>query len=181
MSLSPQRQVPRSLLLCAAQSMICVVNAVVVSLIAVAGTLLGSFSTYVFQRRTALHVESAARHERLREERLVVCGAFAAAVTEVKRAVISAWFRRDVHDDEWRAAMTDADRMGAATEAAQIRLLLVIDDAELRRLADAVSAQIGVIRGAADKAELEAREVEFATARSAFITAARQMMGDRAW
>lgn len=157
--------------------MIWVVSAVLVSLIAVAGTLLGSFSTYVFQRRTALHAESSARSERLRQERLVACGAFAAAVTEVKRAVITAWFRRDVRDDEWRAAMTDADRMGAAAEAAQIRMLLVTDDADLRRLADDVSAQIEVIRAAADSTELEAREVEFASARSAFITAARQVVG----
>jgi hypothetical protein len=157
--------------------MICAVDAVLVSLIAVAGTLLGSFSTYVFQRRTALHVEGAARRERLRQDRLLACGTFAAAVTEVKRAVITAWFRRNVRDDEWREAMTEADRMGAAAEGAHIRMLLLIDDADLRRLADAVSAQIGAIRIVADKAELEAREAEFASAREAFITAARQVVG----
>jgi len=134
-----------------ATSIIGEVSAVLVSLIAVAGTLLGSFSTYVFQRRTALHAEAAARRERLRQDRLSACGAFAAAVTDVKRAVITAWFRRDARDDEWRAAMTEADRMGAAAEGAQIRMLLLIDDANLRRLADEVSAHIDIIRGAGDK------------------------------
>src|SRR5689334_11325211 len=89
-------------------------SAVLVSLIAVAGTLLGSLSTYLFQRRTALHTERVTREERLRQDRLAACGTFAAVITEVKRAVITAWFRRDEHDDEWRAAMTEADRMGAA-------------------------------------------------------------------
>lgn len=152
-------------------------SAVLVSLIAVAGTLLGSLSTYVFQRRTAIHAERIAREERLRQDRLAACGAFAAAITEVKRAVITAWFRRKEHDDEWRAAMTEADRMGAAAEAAHLRLSLLTDDADLRRSADAVSTQIAVLRTATSKAELEDREAEFATARETFITAARRAVG----
>jgi membrane protein YqaA with SNARE-associated domain len=70
-------------------------SAVLVSLIAVAGTLLGSLTTYLFQRQTARHTEATARAERLRQDRRVACGDFIAAVTEVKRAVITAWFRRD--------------------------------------------------------------------------------------
>lgn len=151
-------------------------NTILVSLIAVAGTLLGSLSTYLFQRRTALHTEAAARQERLRQERLVACAEFAAAVTEVKRAVITAWFRRNVKDDEWRAAMTEADRMGAAAESAQIRMLLLIEDENVRRRADELSAYISVVRASADKTELEAREVEFATRQLAFIAAARQLI-----
>src|SRR5690242_21844969 len=65
-------------------------SAVLVSLIAVAGTLLGSLSTYLFQRRTALHTERVTREERLRQDRLAACGTFAAVITEVKRAVITA-------------------------------------------------------------------------------------------
>jgi hypothetical protein len=45
---------------------------------------------------------------------------------------------------------------------------------DLRRLADAVSAQIVVLRAAADKAELEGHEAEFAAAREVFIGAARR-------
>jgi hypothetical protein len=149
-------------------------SAVLASLIAVAGTLLGSLSTYLFQRRTALHAEAVARTERLRQDRLAACGSYAAAVTEVKRAVITAWFRRDVRDDEWREAMTEADRLGAAAEGAYVRMLLLTDDADLRRLADAVFAQIAVLRAAADKAELEGHEAEFAAANEAFIGAARR-------
>ena len=79
-------------------------NAVLVSLVAVAGTLLGSLSTYLFQRRIAMHAEAVARNERLRQDRLAACGTFAAAITDVKRAVITAWSRRNDHDEEWQAA-----------------------------------------------------------------------------
>ena len=151
-------------------------SAVLVSLIAVAGTLLGSFSTYLFQRRTALHAEAVARNERLRQDRLAACGTFAAAITEVKRAVITAWFRRDIQDDEWRAAMTEADRLGAAAEGALVRMLLVIDDDDLQRSADIVSAQVAVLRASADKDELEGHEAEFAAARKAFIGATRRIV-----
>lgn len=155
--------------------MINAMDSVLVSLIAVAGTLLGSATTYLFQRRTAARTEAIARQERLRQDRLVACGDFAAAVTEVKRAVITAWFRRDVEDDAWQAAMTDADRMGAIVEGTQIRMLLLIDDDSVRRAADELSSYISVLRTAEDKTGLETREAEFARRMLAFITAARRL------
>jgi len=69
--------------------------------------------------------------------------------------------------------MTEADRLAAAAEGAYVRMLLLTDDADLRRLADAVFAQIALLRAAADKAELEGHE-EFAAANEAFIGAARR-------
>jgi hypothetical protein len=150
-------------------------SAVLVSLIAVAGTLLGSFSTYLFQRRTARHTELVARAERLRQDRLAACGAYAEAITDVKRAVISAWFRREERDEQWRTAMTEADRLGAAAEGAMIRMLLLVDDHELQVAAQAVAAQIGGIRGTRSIDELKAAEVAFADTRSAFITEARRL------
>ena len=69
-------------------------DAVMTSLIAVAGTLLGSLLTYLFQRRTALRTEAAARSERLRQEQLAACAGFAGAITELKRAVMASWFKR---------------------------------------------------------------------------------------
>jgi hypothetical protein len=152
-------------------------TSVLVSLIAVAGTLLGSATTYLFQRRTAAHAEALARRERRRQDRLVACGDFAAAVTEVKRAVITAWFRRDVKDDDWRAAMTEGDRMGAVAEGTQIRMLLLIEDDSVRRLADELFSYIDVLRAADDKTELEAHEAEFADRRLALITAVRKLTG----
>lgn len=138
--------------------MVAPVNSVLVSLIAVAGTL-----------------EAVGRRERLRQDRLVACGDFAAAATEVKRAVITAWFRRDARDEQWRAAMTEADRMGAVAEGAQIRVLLLIEDDNVRRAADELSSYIGVLRAAEGRTELQSCEAEFARKRLAFISAARRL------
>jgi hypothetical protein len=55
-------------------------GAALASVIAVAGTLLGSVVTHVLQRRTAGHAERFARDERLRQERLTVYSVFAEAV-----------------------------------------------------------------------------------------------------
>jgi membrane protein YqaA with SNARE-associated domain len=49
------------------------VDVLFASMIAVAGTLLGSTTTYIFQRLTAGRAEEFARNERLRQERLVAC------------------------------------------------------------------------------------------------------------
>ena len=68
------------------------VSAVVASLIAVAGTLLGASSTYWFQQRAAQRAEITARQERLRQDQLAACSAFAAAVTDLRRALIAVWF-----------------------------------------------------------------------------------------
>lgn len=147
-------------------------SAVLVSLIAVAGTLLGSFSTYLFQRRTALHAESVARSERLRQEQLAVCGGFATAISELKRAVIASWFRRNGDAAALHKALAESDRFGAAAESTWFRMLLVIDDAEVRELADIAFKGVGRIGEASDRAELKVREREFETAVLVFITAA---------
>jgi hypothetical protein len=53
------------------------VNAVIIAVIGVAATLLGSFSTYLFQTRTAERTEAFARDERLRQEQLTASSAYA--------------------------------------------------------------------------------------------------------
>ena len=50
--------------------------------------------------------------------------------------------------------------MGATAEGAHLRPSLLTDDPDLHRSADAVSAQIAVLRAATDKAQLEDREAE---------------------
>ena len=60
------------------------VNALLAGLIGVAATLLGSFTTYLFQSRTAERAQSFERDERLRYEQLNACSAFASALTETQ-------------------------------------------------------------------------------------------------
>ncbi|MDQ4033704.1 MAG: hypothetical protein M3332_16240 [Actinomycetota bacterium] len=52
-------------------------------MIAVAGTLLGSIVTYVFQRVNAGRAERFARQEPLRQERIATYSGFAGAITEL--------------------------------------------------------------------------------------------------
>jgi hypothetical protein len=117
------------------------VNAALASLIAVAGTLLGSLITYRFQRLSTDRAEAFARDERLREERLATYSAFAGAISDLRRAVITLWFRqRDKAEErEIAAAWVEADRLGAAAAHARFRVQLVAEDADLVALADAAS------------------------------------------
>jgi len=127
------------------------------SVIAVAGTLLGSIVTYVFQRVNAGRAERFAREERLRQERIATYSGFAGAITELRRGVISLWFvrqRDDAPRPELYAARTEADRLGAAADHARFRVQLLAEDPDLVALADAAFEPIGAIHHAADRAEL---------------------------
>lgn len=153
-------------------------SAVAASLIAVAGTLLGSFSTFWFQQK-------AARQERLRQDQLGVCSEFAAAVSDLRRAVVAVWFRKrrkdrpdaDAHAvTDYHLAYAEADRLGAVAESAKFRMLLVIDDSGLHSLAEAVSRHIGTVQHAQDKDEVEKLDTEFAAHLAAFVSAAARLL-----
>jgi hypothetical protein len=163
------------------------VSAVVASLIAVAGTLLGSSSTYWFQQKVAQQAEATARGERLRQDRLAACSEFAAAVTDLRNAMIAVWFREGRKDrtvaDKDRVATDDrmtyaeVDRLGAVALGAKFRMLLVLDDPGLRELADDVFRRIDAIQYAADKAELETLRAKFEAHISAFVATAAKLLG----
>jgi hypothetical protein len=163
------------------------VSAVVASLIAVAGTLLGSSSTYWFQQKVTVRAEATARGERLRQDRLAACSEFAAAVTDLRNAMIAVWFRagwkdrvvadkdRAVADD--RMAYAEVDRLGAVAIGAKFRMLLMLDDPGLRELADDVFRQMDAIQSAADKAELETLRAKSEVHLLAFVTTAAKLLG----
>src|SRR5687767_9276971 len=132
-----------------------IVDSAVVSVIAVVGTLLGSVVTFAFQRASAQRAERSARDERLRQERLASYSAFAGAMSELRRGVISLWFdRRDEADGpELIAAYAESDRLGAAANHARFRVRLLVEDPRLRELADAAFEPIGALRHAADLTE----------------------------
>jgi hypothetical protein len=161
------------------------VSAVAASLIAVAGTLLGSFSTYWFQQKAARRSEIDARQGRLRQDRLTACSEFAAAVSNLRSSVIAVWFRknrkdRQAADDEavadYHMAYAEADRLGAVADTAKFRMLLVIDDPELRELADAALRQVGAVMAARDKAEVEKLDAEFEAHTAVFVATAARLL-----
>ena len=112
--------------------------------IGVAATLLGSFTTYLFQSRTAERFQGHEREERLRQEQLDAC---ATAMTELKRSLVTLWFyrQRDARTADYLAARIEGDRLGASAEAARFRLQLVTGDPRLVRLADAAFTAVGAI------------------------------------
>ncbi|MER5730702.1 hypothetical protein ABT084_20615 [Streptomyces sp. NPDC002138] len=148
-------------------------TAVLVSLIAVAGTLLGSFSTFLFQQRTARRAEAVAAAERRRQERLTAYSDFAAALTELRRAVVTVWLRRE-DPAARKEAHAEADRLGALAGAALFRMRLVSGRPE--PLADAAFALIDPLSEAADLPDLKTRETAFETALSAFIASAAERL-----
>ena len=148
-------------------------NAVVIAVIGVAATLLGSFSTYLFQTRTAERAEAFARDERLRQEQLTACSAYAGSLSELKQGLIRIWFHReDPSGSAWKEARAEGDRLGAAAEAARFRVQLVSGDSQLMGLADSAFSALGAIRTAPDIDELREIEEKFENAVKEFIAAA---------
>ena len=140
-------------------------------LIAVLGTLLGSTTSFLFQRRSADRAEEFARAERLRQERLTAYSAYAGAVTELKRGIIGLWYRRQDTPGgaERLKARAECDQLGAAAEQAQFRMRLISEDPALAALADAAFATIGAIDRATDNDQLAEREAQCMEALNAFI------------
>ena len=149
-------------------------DALLTGLIGVAATLLGSFTTYLFQSRSAERAQAFARDERRRQEQADACAAYAAAVTELKRGLITFWFRRRENPDgrATREARAEGDRLGAAAETARFRVQLLSGDPELMNLADAAFAVAGTITSAPGRTELRTVEDQFEAAIKAFISAA---------
>lgn len=148
-------------------------NAVLTGVIGVAATLLGSFSTYLFQSRTAERAEVFARDERLRQEQLIACSAYAGSLTDLKRGLITLWFQRTQEGEPaWKEARTQADQLGASAEAARFRVELVSGDSQLMMLADAAFATLGAIRTASDRTEVVEVEKQFEGAVKEFVVAA---------
>ena len=148
-------------------------NAVLTGVIGVAATLLGSCSTYLFQSRTARRAEVFARDERLRQEQLIACSAYAASLTGLKRGLTGLWFQRDQEGEPaWKQAHGEADQLGAAAEAARFRVQLVTGDSRLIMLADSAFAALGAIRTASDRTEVAEVEKQFEGALKEFVIAA---------
>jgi hypothetical protein len=148
-------------------------SAVLTGVIAVAATLLGSFSTYLFQSRTAERAEAFARDERLRQEQLIACSAYAASLTDLKRGLISLWFLREEEGEPaWQEARTEADQLSASAEAAQFRLELVSGDSQLMTLAGSARTALHPIRTASDRTQLVEIEKQFDGAVKEFVVTA---------
>jgi hypothetical protein len=154
------------------------VNALLTGLIGVVATLLGSFTTYLFQSRSAERSQAFEREERRRQEQVDACSAFASAMAELKRGLVTLWFyrQRDPAGADYLAARIEGDRLGAGAEAARFRVQLVSGDPHLGTLADAAFTAVGAMSGSSDRDELRERENQFEAAVTAFILAAASQL-----
>jgi hypothetical protein len=154
------------------------VNVLLAGLVGVAATLLGSFTTYIFQSRTAERAQAFERDERLRYEQVNTCSAFASAMTELKRGLITLWFyhQRDAAGADYLASRIECDRLGASAEAARFRVKLVSGDPEVEMLADAAFSAVGALSSSPDRDELRERENHFEAAVTTFIHAAARQL-----
>jgi hypothetical protein len=108
-------------------------TAVLTSLTAILGTLLGALATHVFQRSANRQARDFAARQQLRADRMAAYSDFAGAIAEYRRGQLDRWHRR--HEDPESPAAFDARaesyRLRAAAQHALFRVELVAGDTHL--------------------------------------------------
>ncbi len=147
--------------------------AAVAAIIAVAGTLLGSALTYIFQLRASQQAEASAFQRELRAERTSAYSAFLAAVTEWKNAQID-WYshRNDSGGDIRQAARIESYRLKGVAQAALSRVQLVAGDRALVIAADQAFELTRPIHDAQNGDELQEKAGRAEQAVNSFIALA---------
>ncbi|MFD4556648.1 hypothetical protein ACFWP5_20440 [Streptomyces sp. NPDC058469] len=139
------------------------------SLVAVAGTLLGSGVTFLFQRRTADRAEAFLWRRLTREERLTAYSSFAEAVLAYRRAQHDPFHRRLEAQDSPAlvAAKSEAYHCRLAAQQALLRVEFVTDDPGLVQLAEGALEATRLVAESTDKPSLDNN-----------VERARQALGD---
>jgi hypothetical protein len=155
------------------------VNAILTSLIAVLGTLLGSTATHVFQQRTARRAELLARQERLRRERLDAYSGYAGLLVSFRQAMLHHWFcvHEDTDAEEEVALRRRSFETRSQAQHALFQVQLITDDGSLADLAAEAFRQIGKIDRARDRKDVTERRDLTQTLIGDFVNTARGCMG----
>jgi hypothetical protein len=151
-------------------------NAIVTSVIAVLGTLLGSTVTHVFQQRSAHRTEHNSRRERLRQERLDAYGTYAGLLVEFRRAMLHHWFceHEGTDADDEVAIRRRSFELRSNTEHALFQLQLITDEPELVAVAVDAFTAVGKIDRAKDRTDVVARRDATRDLIDAFVGTARR-------
>ncbi|KOG44544.1 hypothetical protein [Streptomyces decoyicus] len=134
-------------------------EAVVASVVAVIGTLLGSGITHFFQSRAAERSEQFARAERLRQERIDAYCAYAGALLDYRRVLVHRWFvlheegRCDEDSPELRE---EVYKTRYTAQEAMFRAQMVTDDAEILERSEQVMSATTELHWARDQEALTA-------------------------
>ncbi|MEU9122828.1 hypothetical protein AB0C96_23690 [Streptomyces sp. NPDC048506] len=148
-------------------------DAVLASVVAVVGTLTGSWVTYSFQRRSAERAERVRGQELLRQERIAACSAFIGILMEYRKNLYFRWRLKDeAAPEEQRMRERDETyRLRAEAEHVLARVRLVTDDAALMRLASEALRVPSSLRHAVDRADLVGRRDEVERVHDEFVEA----------
>ena len=135
---------------------------VLASVIAVVGTLAGTSIGYIFQRRITRRTEAAARDDRLRQERLAACSAFAGAVTDLRRVQYDRWHRlhgrlQHLQNEGGEDPRYESYRMRSVAWSAFYRFRLTNADHELSALGWSAADEAAHVARAEDEADLRER------------------------
>ncbi|MFF5156382.1 hypothetical protein ACFY3N_09030 [Streptomyces sp. NPDC000348] len=149
---------------------------IIASGIAVLGTLLGSGITLAFQQRTTDRSHLFTRREKLRQERLDACSAYAGALIDYRRCLVHLWFcehEQPPPEDPDTVRIRAYDLRSRAQEAL-FRVQLLTDDETLGRAAEKVLADITAPAGTDGRTELDAARVRTRDDIGRLVRAAKQ-------
>ena len=121
--------------LCSTEDM----QAVLTSLVAVCGTVVGAVLTYLFQKSTMQRSEQFLRLERLRQDKVTAYGRFAEAVMSFRVAQYDRWSLRneDRQSDQYVTARLESRRLRAAAWYALYHVRLLTDERNVLKRASA--------------------------------------------
>ncbi|MFG2828922.1 hypothetical protein ACGFWI_15930 [Streptomyces sp. NPDC048434] len=132
-------------------------EAVVASVVAVIGTLLGSGITHFFQSRATERSEQFARAERLRQERIDAYCAYAGALLDYRRVLVHRWFvlhEEDRCDEDSPELREEVYKTRYAAQEAMFRAQMVTDDPGILDRSEQVMAATTELHWAPDQESL---------------------------
>ncbi|WP_369204874.1 hypothetical protein [Streptomyces sp. PU-14G] len=148
------------------------------SVIAVVGTLLGSVITHVFQRLASQRGEDFARAEALRQERVAIFSAFAAAAEDYRRGQADRWYRKKEDRDsaEYVTARDEAHRLRTVARQELYRVRLVTDRRDVQSAAVKAYDCTRDVSKATDQEGHDTRDAAAKEGIEAFVVAAAPLV-----
>jgi hypothetical protein len=133
-------------------------GAVLPSVIAVLGTLLGPTVTHTFQRRTAERSARLSRDEKLRQERIDAYCAYAGALLEYRRVLVQRWFVQHENrvDEDTPELQEQVYKLRYAAYEAMFRAQMLTGSPELSELAQRTLDVVSALHRAEVRGELDA-------------------------
>lgn len=149
---------------------------IIASGIAVLGTLLGSGITLAFQQRTVDRSHRFTRREKLRQERLDACSAYACALINYRRCLVHLWFceHEQPPPEDPDVVRVRAYDLRSAAQEALFRVQMLIDDETLSRAAEDVLADVTALSKIGGRTELDDARVRTRDDISRLVRAVKQ-------